>query len=363
MGVQKTALILLMSLCFAVVLIPEIWIVKAENTIYIRADGSVEGTDKIHQDGNVYTFLENVSIDGSGVDGIIVERDNIVIDGADYALQLTGDMKSSRGITLMERTNVTIKNLQILNFNFGIQLQNSSGNTVFRNYIHPIGIKVNGSHNNTIIENHLVGRGGDGTGIVMDNFPDYGNSTGNHFLGNNITDQGVGINSKVGSANIISGNNITNCNGRYGGIFLENSANIIVGNNFENNTVGIFFSHGASNNTIYDNNFVNNQKDMDDAHSILPTVYGLSINSWDNGSRGNYWSTYNGTDNDGDGIGDSPHFVYENNQDNYPLINPVDITTIPEFPSWAVLPLILMATLAAVFCKKRLNKKLRGSLE
>jgi hypothetical protein len=88
MGEQKTALILLVILCFAGISISEISIVKAEGTIYIRADGSVEGTDKIQRNGNVYTFLGNISIDGSGVDGIIVERDNIVIDGADYALQL-----------------------------------------------------------------------------------------------------------------------------------------------------------------------------------------------------------------------------------------------------------------------------------
>lgn len=358
MGNIMTTHILLLILCFAVVSFIQIRVVRAQGTIYIRSDGNVEGTDKLQRDGNIYTFLGNISIDGSGTDGFIVERDNIVIDGADYTLQLTGEMKFSKGITLMERSNVTIKNLRILNFNYGIQLQNSSGNTLSTNYIHPIGIKVNGSHNNTIIENHLVGRGGDGTGIVMDIYPDYGNSTGNQFLGNNITEQGVGINSIVGSANIISGNDITNCT--IYGIFLTDYPNsLIIGNTFENNVIGIFFSHGASNNIIYDNNFVNNQKDVDDAHSILPTVYGLSVNSWDNGSRGNYWSNYNGTDDNGDGIGDSPHFVYENNQDNYPLMNPVDIEEfiIPEFPSMTILLLLLMVIFATVIYKKKLISK------
>ena len=347
-----TTIALLLILSFMLVSLPAIGIVKAESTIYIRADGNVEGTDKIQQNGDVYTFLGNISIDGSGVDGIIVERDNIVIDGADCSLQLAGEMGISRGIKLTDRTNITIKNLRILDFNFGIQLQRSSGNTVFRNYIYPIGIKVNGSHNNTIIENHLVGSG-DGIGIVMDIFPNEGNSSGNHFLGNNITNQGVGINSLIGSANIISGNNITNC--QIYGIFLESYPSRIVGNNFENNTIGIFFSHGASNNTIYENNFVNNQKDMDDAHSVLP-IYEISVNDWDNGSIGNYWSDYNGTDNDGDGIGDTPHFIYENNQDNYPLMNPVDITTIPEFPSWTILPLFLTATLIGILVRKRVMR-------
>jgi len=145
---------------------------------------------------------------------------------------------------------------------------------------------------------------------------------------------------------------------------LESYPSSIVGNNFENNAIGIFFSHGASNNTIYHNNFINNQKDMDDAHSAAPWLYDISINNWHNGSRGNYWSDYNGTDNDGDGIGDIPHFVYENNQDNYPLMNPVDISTIPEFPSWTPMLIMLVAvTVLAVIYKRKLQTKSGGNLK
>jgi len=76
MGEQKTALILLVILCCAVVFIPQIRVVKAEGTIYIRADGTVEGTDKIQGDGNVYTFTDDL------FDSIVVEKDDVVIDGA-----------------------------------------------------------------------------------------------------------------------------------------------------------------------------------------------------------------------------------------------------------------------------------------
>lgn len=358
--VKKCASLLVLLLFISVTLVSfsQIIVKAEEETIYIRADGTVEGTDKIQRDGNLYTFLGNISIDGSGIDGIIVERDNIVIDGVDCTLQITGTMGSSIGLRLTDRTNVTIKNLRILGFNYGIQLRRSSGNTILRNYIYPIGIKVNGSHNNTIIENHLEGNG-DGNGIVMDIFPNDGNSTGNHFLGNNITKQGAGINSLMGSANIISGNKITNC--QIYGIRLESYPSSIIGNNFENNAIGIFFGHGASNNTIYDNNFINNEKDMDDAHSVAPWLYEISVNYWDNGAEGNYWSDYNGTDNDGDGVGDSPHFVYENNEDNYPLMNPVDITTIPEFPSWTPLLTTLIAVVVvAVVYRRKLDKLNQG---
>jgi hypothetical protein len=43
-------------------------------------------------------------------------------------------------------------------------------------------------------------------------------------------------------------------------------------------------------------------------------------NVWDNGSEGNYWSNYNGTDLDNDGIGDTK-LPWEG-VDNYPLMNP-----------------------------------------
>jgi hypothetical protein len=45
------------------------------------------------------------------------------------------------------------------------------------------------------------------------------------------------------------------------------------------------------------------------------------VNTWDAGypSGGNYWSDYNLTDSDNDGIGNTPHIIDANNQDNYPL--------------------------------------------
>jgi len=48
--------------------------------------------------------------------------------------------------------------------------------------------------------------------------------------------------------------------------------------------------------------------------------------TWDNGTQGNYGSDYDGVDLDGDGIGDTPYMVPPNNRDNYPFMDPLELT-------------------------------------
>jgi hypothetical protein len=86
----------------------------------------------------------------------------------------------------------------------------------------------------------------------------------------------------------------------------------------------------SSNNNIYSNYFINVTQ------LILDTEIGAGLpskNSWDNGVEGNYWCDYAGADADGDGIGDSAQVLYENNQDNYPLMDYPPISTDPETDS------------------------------
>ncbi|MGD2066815.1 MAG: NosD domain-containing protein, partial [Candidatus Bathyarchaeota archaeon] len=146
------ALVLLMFLLVVLSSIPQIGTVKATDTIYIRYDGSVEGTDKIQRVGNVYSFMDNI------YDSIIVERENVVIDGAGYQLQ---GNNSEYGIKL-ESGGVTIKNAKISNVEYGIYVYlTSHNNIIVDNDVSGNwrGIYVRGTSNNTITGNKITNNG------------------------------------------------------------------------------------------------------------------------------------------------------------------------------------------------------------
>ena len=125
------------------------------------------------------------------------------------------------------------------------------------------------------------------------------------------------------------------------------------GNNITNNDVGIYLKdvryleNVGMNNQVFNNNIIDNdfQVHVDPISDIV---------LWDNSTIGNYWNDYTGTDNNDDGIGDTPYVIYENNKDNFPLMEP---TIIPEFPSWTILPIIITTTLVVMIVKKKLSKK------
>lgn len=79
-----------------------------------------------------------------------------------------------------------------------------------------------------------------------------------------------------------------------------------------NQGTGINLS-SSSNNLIYHNNFIANEKH----------AFDRGENAWDNGypSGGNFWDDYEGEDADKDGIGDTPYIIPGNtSQDVYPFI-------------------------------------------
>jgi parallel beta-helix repeat protein len=206
---------------------------------------------------------------------------------------------------------------------------------------------------------------------------------------NNITKNVFVDNGKSLLLESSSFNNIVACNvfkSNIYGVFLSScSSNTLTENNFTDNQNALCFSSASSNN-IYLNNFVNNNRQVSDSGinnpfaSVVPATLSrqptdaqvqtlahvsvepanfigplsLSTNNWDNGAKGNYWSEYNGTDANADGVGDTAYYLYGNNQDNFPLMHAVP-STIPEFPAWSVL-LFVVVSLSFVVIRKVAKK-------
>jgi parallel beta-helix repeat protein len=311
---KTSSCVLIMLLFFVVVSIPQIAVVKAQDSIYIKEDGTVQGTDKIQRNGNIYTFTDNINAE------ITVEIDDIVIDGADYSLQGNGE---GIGIHVPNNGNLEIKNTKIQGFKFAIYFdyysKNSniiSGNTLTNNTHYGVYIY---SSNNRIFGNYLENSG---TGIQL--VESYNNTIFQNKIIEN--EEGIGFGS----------------GGGYSTIFH----NLIADNDYA------FTFWANSQNTIYGNNLINNTNQVH--------VWSSS-NNWDYQSMGNYWSDYNGTDSNGDGIGDTPYVISTSPEDygdadNYPLMKPVNDNIIPEFPSWAILPLLIVGTLVGVIIRNKIRK-------
>jgi len=251
--------------------------------IYIGFGGQVSPSTApvLNVGNNHYTLTADVNT------SIVVERDSIVIDGANHVLQ-GEDTGGSRGIDLAGRSNVTVTNMEIRGFESGVYLSAASGNVVSQNDLRNnyCGIWIAASSNDNII-------------------------SGNTIASNEM----YAIWLKDSSSNKISENEMTG-HGNYT-IYMGSSNNTTVAtNHIAGNALGIFL-YGSSNNILYGNTFVDNGKHVSSLDST---------NVWDNGAEGNYWSGYeekypNATELDGSGIWDTPYVIDENNQDNYPLKN------------------------------------------
>jgi hypothetical protein len=92
--------------------------------IRITSDGTIEGTDKICKNGNIYTLIEDIAgdVDVHSV-FISIECDGIIFDGAGKTIR--GTNGKGEAIKLYEVSNVTIKNTRIINFETGIYSRNS----------------------------------------------------------------------------------------------------------------------------------------------------------------------------------------------------------------------------------------------
>jgi parallel beta-helix repeat protein len=253
----------------------------------------------------MYTFTGNVT------DPILIQKSNVTLDGAGYSL--------IGPLTLAERKSEPILGL--------------GPNTTLPPYI--IGLDWDKNVNGLTIKNL------------------------------NIKDFNVGVYIRT-TKNTLFDNSVS---GNTVGVLLSGSANIITKNYIFDNEMGLFFGfeqvNGSAANIPADieiskNSFINNTNQLT---GCVCKVYNFSeaTHSWDNGKTGNYWSDYNGTDADNNGIGDTFYRIDVLNQDRFPLIAspakpPVPAAKFP-FETTAIGVAIAVIAVAAVLVYWRYRKK------
>jgi parallel beta-helix repeat protein len=261
---------------------------------------------------------ETTIIDGSRTGNVVVvTADKVTIEG--LTVQNCGDWQES-AILLENSNGCNIShNLVRNNDYFGIRLDKSSyniisNNIVSNNYQQGIGLyssSHNLIHNNKVIFCHYYG-------IIIHYFSNNNTISNNNSTNNNW---GITIHMNYGDGNIVNNNTVLD-NNENGIVLYTSQGNIVSSNLVSHNGYGVpyqgygvrvQYSEGDKiyHNNIIDNSFQNKPFILDSLNTI-----------WDNGFEGNYWSDYNGTDSNGDGIGDTPYIIDSNNTDHYPLMNP-----------------------------------------
>ena len=274
------------------------------------------------------------------------------------------------GINLVSSNGGIVSNNEVYSNYLGIRLLTSQNNIVTGNnvYSNEHDAIYSRTCTNDVISDNTLSDNGEG-GIVLAYSPaDY------QIINNRILDNGLngiqmeyatnitvkenhienngknGIRAFESTDVVISQNNITE--NQVDGVYLQagSNGNMIFLNNITSNTeYGINFDTNSEDNMVYYNNFINNGGQAANYPDHPNIWYSLSP------IGGNYWSDYDGQDNNQDGIGDTPYIIDESNQDNYPLMN-----KIPEFPSWMLLPLFLTATIAAIIYRNSLRRKTKN---
>ncbi len=279
-------------------------------------DSIQDGVDVSDVNGNVYvyngTYHENVIIHKS-IKLIGEDRTNTIIDagGIGDVIQISADLVNISGFSMINGGSSTWDDA-------GLDISHSSycivENCLFFNNLFA-GIRLDSVSNCKIINCESYDNGHNGI---------YTRSSSDVQILDCVVynNPSNGMRIEHSSNNFIIDNCMISNNG--GGIQLLQSANnnIIVNCSFFNNSAyGIQLHESANNNLIYHCNLFNNTQNV---------FCDESSNCWYNATleEGNYYDDYNGEDNNGDGIGDTPYDITGGvNQDLYPLIHPYGSVT------------------------------------
>jgi len=225
---------------------------KAEwtGTVYIRADGSIDPPDApiITYDNITYFLTDDITSSG---DGVVIERDNVTLDGTGHAIKGIGSGRP--GINIGGRENIIIKDVTIKGFSPCISVIGSKnciikGNDLTTNGTGiQLGWSYTSTHNNTIYGN-TIRSGGEyvNPNCIGINVAD---AHANIVKANKIVNMTYGIRIAASSYNNISDNTFINC-----GIFLAWEFSWYM-NHIKNNTVNgkpLVYLYGVNNYEVAD---------------------------------------------------------------------------------------------------------------
>jgi nitrous oxidase accessory protein NosD len=241
----------------------------------------------------------------------------------------------------MDSQNCLVQN----NKPHSIILSSSNHNKICQNFISGSGqaLQLTTSSYNDIYANSILNSknsseakglnysGKNPTAIVF-GYTDEGVSQYNSVHGNLLVNHGVGIQCSNVKDISIYANVIEGCNCA---ISLNTDNNNIYQNNLTDNLLAI--SICGSHNAIYHNNFLNNTNQVsirDEYYFTSNLIVAYSTNNtFDQGpTGGNYWSTFNGVDSDGNGISETPYKIDNRTVDNHPFMNPLPVS-LPTLPT------------------------------
>jgi nitrous oxidase accessory protein len=275
------------------------------------------GGSLIDEDSGILLYSDGNRIVDNELDDILFgiyfyrSNDNVVRHNRIHGRTQIEQGERGAGLHLWDCLRNTLEDNTIFETRDGMYLQNASESAIRRNTVTRVRYGLHYMYSNrNIFEENVFDRNVAGAAIMYSSRIELRRNRFEHNRG--FSSFGILFQDSAGLTiehNAIADNAV--------GIFMEGlrdstfHENLIAGND---TAVQMFSS--AANNRFYENNFIGNL-------SPISVVGRETTTLWSRGTRGNYWSEYDGYDLDGDGLGDVPYRIrnfYERLEGNYPRL-------------------------------------------